>query len=99
MEKIRKFLEGYGMLIIVVMVSIMFFRTCNISREVDNVSSNVSLINKKTDSISNVIKTIPNVIQVNDDEQTAKFLYWEKQADKPSYETYTIKDYYEAIKK
>ncbi len=47
----------------------------------------------------NIVDSLPVKFQENDDEQTAKFLYWERQADKPEYNSYTIKDYYTIIKK
>lgn len=95
MKKVNEFLKNWGMLIITPLVIIMFFRTCTINRTV----SDLEVQTKKLDSLNKVVSKLPATIQENDDQQTAKFLYWEKQADKPEYNSYTIKDYYEAIKK
>jgi hypothetical protein len=91
----------------------MFFltllNTCgnsNRSTENKNLRKSLDSLTVKYDNISVILidyKTsidgMPKILQDNDDKQTAKFLYWERQADSPSYKTYTIKDYYEAIKK
>lgn len=95
MSKVNEFLKNWGMMILTPLVIIMFFKTCTINRVVSDLETKT----KKVDSLYIVVSNLPATIQENDDQQTAKFLYWEKQADKPEYNSYTIKDYYESIKK
>jgi len=99
MKKIKEFLKDNGMLIILPLVLIIFFRTCSTKSDVDKIKKVVTEQSTAIDTLKTIVMALPNTIQLNDDEQTAKFLYWERQADAPAYKDYTIKDYYDAIKK
>jgi len=99
MKKVNEFLKNWGMLIITPLIIIMFFRTCNTKIRVEKIENIINRQSSNIDTLNNLVIKLPKIIQENDDQQTAKFLYWERQADGPEYKTYTIKDYYEAIKK
>jgi len=80
--------------------------SCNRNSEMDVLKKEIKSLNGEIDTLTlelnatnKIIENLPDTMQANDDKQTAKFLYWERQADKPSYKDYTIKDYYDAIKK
>jgi len=57
------------------------------------------VVNENLVIIDKTLDTLPEILQVNDDWQTAKFLYWERKADGTEFKNYTPKDYYDLIKK
>jgi hypothetical protein len=56
MEKINEFLKKWGMLIILPLVLINFFKSCS-------TSSNINTLNKKVDKLNNVIDS--NYTEIN----------------------------------
>ena len=58
MKTVNEFLEEWGMMIIIPLIMIMFFRTCNTSNNVDEIKIIAKINTKKIDSVGTMVGTI-----------------------------------------
>lgn len=81
MEKILDFNTKWGSLIVLVLISIVFFRSCNTNKELEVLNEQFSIINSKIDSIptSTISK---KEIELMLNETMWEFLEKEELADK-----------------
>lgn len=104
---IFKFLEKwviYAIYVLLIIVFMSWWKSCQSNREDVRMKKEITTLYKEVDSLNNVLNNFMDVVATKHDikkdneEQMSRFLYWEREADKPQYKDYTPRDYEELIK-
>lgn len=94
----------YAIYILLAVVSLNTCNTCSSNKEDTRLRKEIIKLEHEIDSTTAIFQhfmdsaATKNDIKSDNDEQMAKFLYWEREADKPQYKTYTPRDYENLIK-
>jgi hypothetical protein len=100
-RNIFKHLEKWVVYAIYILLIIASLNTCNSCR---SNKEDLRSLEKELDSTNLILQAFMDSsaskydIVKDNDKQMAKFLYWEREADKPQYKNYTPKDYEKLIK-
>jgi len=103
-EKIFNYKNVTIMVVILLFMSFLnMCNSCNSNKTAKNTKKELDAFKTESllkDSITDItLKNLPGNLQHNIDQNTANFLYWERQADQPQFKNYTPKDYLDLIKK
>jgi len=87
---------------IIAMFIFTLFNTCGSSiRKKENIRmrKEIDTLTIQLNATKEVIRNLPQEFENKNNEQLARFLFWERQADRSEYKNYTIKDFENLIKK
>jgi len=82
MKKINAFIKEYGMIIVLILSILMFFRTCSISNEQQKITKQVKAVEQKVDSIPSKFITKADVKQIMETTVSWESLVVEELSDK-----------------
>ena len=105
-EQIDKYLSGwllYAIYLLLIVVSVNTCNSCTQNKKITKLAKEVNSLDKELKVKDSLYIEFKNQaatkedIRENNDNEMARFLYWEREADNVKYKDYTIKDYKDLI--